>query len=598
MQGSAIRAKKNLTQRSRSTQRTQRRRLTEEILGGGANDPGRGFRYRFVAIATNENNGRAFRLAHQEAGSGSELIGDSEDRRGERLSLAILRASQIEKHGNAGSADGDICQAEAPGAAKSVANDDGEAFAGSLAERGDKLFGGTIGIAGEQSHDAAATNIRMVNPGIGADETVVSLRNQDVLAAHDAPRFLQNDFNDARILLQPMGNGNRFNRRFYLCKPDHRSFGLGNDLLSDDKNVAIFEAHPCFPRRTRYAIRKVISPANFREPRDAKQPQAGSGRRSVLRGRGGFRRSGHERGKGNLTRAEESFHLSRSVPRETERAGRLLQASAPPAITLPDRSVRSAVRFVVFFLVLRFIRLLVFRTFLLLLLLLLLFLLQLLLFLAVFVLQLIELPLLFLLDLLLLLVLLALHLFQLLLLSLLFLLLLPDPLPLLILPLAEPFLILLNFLLLLDLLLLDPLPLLVLFLTELLGFLLMLLFELRVHISRRIARIVWPHRRRTVVVDSRIAGIRGRIARLVARFVDVLIRRRRTVLHNGRVCRFHLRLSGVAWSSRSIARIVLHVAGPVGRKVLRRARFYRRGDFHRDWSNLGVLALLLPYFGN
>src|SRR6266705_3118250 len=182
-------------------------------------------------------------------------------------------------------------------------------------------------------------------------------------------------------------------------------------------------------------------------------------------------------------------------------------------MTLSNRSVRSAVRFVVFFLVLRFIRLLVFWTFLLLLLLLLLllFLLQLLLFLAVFVLQLIE---------------------------------------------------------------------------------------LRVHISRRIARIVWPHRRRTVVVDSRIAGIRGRIARLVARFVDVLIRRRRTVLHNGRVCRFHLRLSDVAWSSRSIARIVLHVAGPVGRNVLRRARFCRWGDFHRDWSNLGVLALLLPYFGN
>src|SRR6266568_5018288 len=286
-------------------------------------------------------------------------------------------------------------------------------------------------------------------------------------------------------------------------------------------------------------------------------------------------------------------------------------------MTLSNRSVRSAVRFVVFFLVLRFIRLLVFWTFLLLLLLLLLllFLLQLLLFLAVFVLQLIELPLLFLLDLLLLLILLALHLFQLLLLSLLdlllvavvrsfllssllFLLLLPDPLPLLILPLAEPFLILLNFLLLLDLLLLDPLPFLVLFLAELLGFLLMLLFELRVHISRRIARIVWPHRRRAVVVDSRIAGIRGRIARLVARFVDVLIRRRRTVLHNGRVCRFHLRLSGVAWSSRSIARIVLHVAGPVGRNVLRRARFCRWGDFHRDWSNLGVLALLLAYFRN
>src|SRR6266568_3727090 len=94
------------------------------------------------------------------------------------------------------------------------------------------------------------------------------------------------------------------------------SFGLGNDLLSDDKNVAIFEAHPSFPRRIRYSFGKVISPANFREPRDAKQPQAGSGRRSVLRGRGGFKRSGHGRGKGNLTRAGESFHLSRSVPQK------------------------------------------------------------------------------------------------------------------------------------------------------------------------------------------------------------------------------------------------------------------------------------------
>src|SRR5260370_2898607 len=127
MQGSAVRANKNLTQRSRSAQRTHR--LTEEILGGRADDAGRGFRYRFVAIATNENNGRAFRLAHQKTGSGSELIGDGEDRRGERLSLAILRASQIEEHGNAGGANGDICQAEAPGAAKSVTHDDVEAVA-------------------------------------------------------------------------------------------------------------------------------------------------------------------------------------------------------------------------------------------------------------------------------------------------------------------------------------------------------------------------------------------------------------------------------------------------------------------------------------
>src|SRR6266704_4831573 len=160
----------------------------------------------------------------------------------------------------------------------------------------------------------------MVDPGIGADETVVSFRNQDLLAAHDAPRLLQNDFNDARVLLQTMGNGNRFNRRSYLCKPDHRSFGLGNDLLSDDENVAIFEVYPCFPGRIRYSFGKVISPANFREPRDAKQPQAGSGRRSVLRGRGGFRRSGHERGRGILREPGKAF-TCREVSREKRTGG-------------------------------------------------------------------------------------------------------------------------------------------------------------------------------------------------------------------------------------------------------------------------------------
>src|SRR6266704_4538918 len=92
MQGSAIRAKKNLTQRSRSTQRTQRRRLTEEILGSGADDAGSRLGCRPVAIATNENNGRAFRLAHQEAGSGGELIGDG-DRKSTRLNSSHVSIS-------------------------------------------------------------------------------------------------------------------------------------------------------------------------------------------------------------------------------------------------------------------------------------------------------------------------------------------------------------------------------------------------------------------------------------------------------------------------------------------------------------------------
>ena len=70
-------------------------------------------------------------------------------------------------------------------------------------------------------------------------------------------------------------------------------------------------------------------------------------------------------------------------------------------------------------------------------------------------------------------------------------------------------------------------------------------------------------------------------------------------MHNGRVCRFHLRLSGVARRSGPVRPIVVrHVAGPIGRNVLRLGRFCRRGDFHRNWRGLHALALLLAHFRN
>src|SRR5258708_5054899 len=80
------------------TEAAEKRGSAEEVFGGGTDDAGGGFRGGLVAIAANQDDGRAFRFAHQEAGSGGEFVGDGENRRSQRLSMTVPRAPKIEEN--------------------------------------------------------------------------------------------------------------------------------------------------------------------------------------------------------------------------------------------------------------------------------------------------------------------------------------------------------------------------------------------------------------------------------------------------------------------------------------------------------------------
>ncbi len=133
--------------------------LAEKVFGSGADDAGGGFRGGLVAVAADENSRGAFRFAHQETGGCGELVGDGENRSSKSLSLTVAGAPQVEENGHARRADGYISEPKTPGAAESIADDDGDALAGPLAQRGSESFCGTIGISRKQSYDMVAGNV-------------------------------------------------------------------------------------------------------------------------------------------------------------------------------------------------------------------------------------------------------------------------------------------------------------------------------------------------------------------------------------------------------------------------------------------------------
>ena len=52
--------------------------LAEKIFGRGPDDTSGGFSGGLVTIAANEDDGKAFGLAHEQAGSGGKFVGDGD----------------------------------------------------------------------------------------------------------------------------------------------------------------------------------------------------------------------------------------------------------------------------------------------------------------------------------------------------------------------------------------------------------------------------------------------------------------------------------------------------------------------------------------
>ena len=198
--------------------------------------------------------------------------------------MTVGRAAQIEQDRDTRRADGDVCQPETPGATKGVTDDDGEALACSLAECGSEISRGLVGVAGEERHDIVAGNVRMVDAGIGADEAVARFGDQHVIAADDAPRLFQNYFHEPGIFLLPLRDGLRLERRADCRQPDYGAFGLGDNFLRDDEDIAVFESDACFASSVCNLSGEILAEMNLRQSRQAKQAYTRTDNGRVLRG--------------------------------------------------------------------------------------------------------------------------------------------------------------------------------------------------------------------------------------------------------------------------------------------------------------------------
>jgi hypothetical protein len=107
---------------------------------------------------------------------------------------------------------------------------------------------------------------------------VVRFDDQHMIAADDAARLSQNNFDHAGIFFQFPGDVPRFCRWFYASETNNGILRFRNNLLSDDQDVAIFEAKLCAAGRGGDVLAKIIAWLNFWDARQREQLHARGGR--------------------------------------------------------------------------------------------------------------------------------------------------------------------------------------------------------------------------------------------------------------------------------------------------------------------------------
>jgi hypothetical protein len=87
--------------------------------------------------------------------------------------------------------------------------------------------------------DHRRADVGLVDARVGHHQAEPMLDDQDARPCpHDAHRFRQDQFDEARIFLDLAGEFDRLRRRLDRRKIDHAPFGLGHDLLRQHEDVA------------------------------------------------------------------------------------------------------------------------------------------------------------------------------------------------------------------------------------------------------------------------------------------------------------------------------------------------------------------------
>jgi hypothetical protein len=156
--------------------------------------------------------------------------------------VQIGRATQIHQRRQAGGTNRNAAGAAPPGTAKAVADDHSDRHAEPLRQTRPQYRGAAVRINRQQQGSLRVVGrcqIGLVNTCIRHHQAEPMLDDQDTRpCAHDAHRFRQDQFNEARIFLDLAGEFDRLRRGHDGRKIDDAPFGLGYDLLRKHKDVA------------------------------------------------------------------------------------------------------------------------------------------------------------------------------------------------------------------------------------------------------------------------------------------------------------------------------------------------------------------------
>src|SRR5579863_10337230 len=172
---------------------------TEEIFSRRTDYAGRGNLRRAVTEAANDNCRISGGFAHQQARRGGQFVGNRENGGAKQSAVAIALAAKIEQRGDTGRADGDVCEAETPRAAKSIADDHSQPLTGLFTQSRSESASRAVWIFRQKRHRVVPGNVGMVHTGVGADEAVMRFDNQHAFRTQNAARLTKNHFYEARI---------------------------------------------------------------------------------------------------------------------------------------------------------------------------------------------------------------------------------------------------------------------------------------------------------------------------------------------------------------------------------------------------------------
>ena len=103
---------------------------------------------------------------------------------------------------------------------------------------------------------------------------MMCLGNQNAIAAKNAARLLQNNFDRSRVFFQVRRELLSFRRRFDRDQRNYAALSLGNNFLGDDENVAAFEAQSLLSRSSRNPLGEILALSNLGKSGNGEQAQS------------------------------------------------------------------------------------------------------------------------------------------------------------------------------------------------------------------------------------------------------------------------------------------------------------------------------------